>query len=268
MDKCVSKILCRDQGIPVVEFAEVRETRWAGNEDKVLDELVAMPGLPCVVKPARLGSSIGIGFVSSRHELNSCVEEALRYDDKIVVERAVVNLTEINCSVLGSPDEAVASVLEQPVGTSGAQLLSYRDKYMRGGSKGSKVGSSSKNAGPGGMASLDRIIPAPLSEARTVEIQELAVRIFRLFECSGVARIDFMIDSSNDALYFNEINTIPGSFSFYLWQPSGIDFTTLVSRLIEIALRRSEVNSRHIRSYEVNLLSEKSLKGIKGAKGN
>ena len=267
MDKCISKVLCRASGIPVVDFAEIRESRWGGREEETLDELVQRPGLPCVVKPARLGSSIGIGFASTRDELNTCIEEALRYDEKVVVEAAVADLTEINCAVLGSPDEAVASVLEQPVATDGAVVLSYRDKYMRGGDGGPKGSPSDKTGGgSAGMASLDRIIPAPLDEARTSEIRALAVSVFRLFECSGVARIDFMIDGTTGKLYFNEINTIPGSFSFYLWQPSGIDFTVLVGRLIEIALDRSAVNSRHIRSYDVNLLSEKSLRGIKGAK--
>jgi D-alanine-D-alanine ligase len=267
MDKCISKILCREQGIPVVEFAQLREVDWAGREERQLDALEGYPGLPCVVKPARLGSSIGIGFAKTRDELNDHIEEALRYDDKIVVEQAVPNLVEINCAVLGLPGDAIASVLEQPVGSDGA-ILSYGDKYMRGGSgKGQKTGSAPKSAHAAGMASLDRIIPAPLDEGRTADIQNVAVRIFTLLECSGCARIDFMINSSTGQLYFNEINTIPGSFSFYLWQPAGVDFTALVTRLIEIALHRHRVAESHIRSYDVNLLSAASLKGLKGTKG-
>ncbi len=266
MDKSLSKIVCRNQGVPVVSFAEIRESSWAGNEESQLDELERHPGLPCVVKPARLGSSIGIGFAATRDELSSAIEEALRYDEKVVVEQAVSDLVEINCSVLGSPIDAVASVLEQPVASDDARLLSFKDKYMRGQSGGSKSASSSKIDAPGGMASLDRLIPAPLSDAQTEEIRTLAVRVFKLFECSGVARIDFMIDGETNKVYFNEINTIPGSFSFYLWQPTGIAFPSLVNRLIELALERTADARRHIRSYDVNLLSARSLSGLKGAK--
>lgn len=262
MDKCISKMLCRENGIPVVEFAQLRERDWAGSEERILDRLESFPGFPCVVKPARLGSSIGIGFASTRTELSRYIEEALRYDAKLVIERAVSDLVEINCAVLGNPEEASASVLEQPV-TTGGSVLSYGDKYMRRGA-GSKGGSKVSAAG---MASLDRIIPAPLDEVRTNEIRNLAVRIFRLFECAGVARIDFMIDGRTDRVYFNEINTIPGSFSFYLWRPAGVDFTDLVSRMIDLAIERHDAAVAHIRSYDVNLLSSASLRGIKRAKG-
>ena len=117
------------------------------------------------------------------------------------------------------------------------------------------------------MASLDRIIPANLSDERTDEIQDLAIRIFRLFECAGVARIDFMIDEATGNLFFNEINTIPGSFSFYLWEPSGVPFDELMHRMIEIARRRHREKNGRVRTYDVNLLAERSLSGLKGAKG-
>jgi D-alanine-D-alanine ligase len=117
------------------------------------------------------------------------------------------------------------------------------------------------------MASLDRIIPAELSDERTQAIQDLAVRIFQLFDCAGVARIDFMIDEATGEVFFNEINTIPGSFSFYLWEPSGVPFDDLVHRLIEIARRRHREKNGRIRYYDVNLLSEKSLSGLAGTKG-
>jgi len=127
----------------------------------------------------------------------------------------------------------------------------------RGG--GAKTGADS----PGGMASLDRIVPAELSDERTEHIQNLAVRLFRLFECAGVVRIDFIIDESTGDLFFNEINTIPGSFSFYLWEPSGVPFDELMERLIEIARRRHREQNGRVRTYDVNLLAEKSLGGLK-----
>jgi D-alanine-D-alanine ligase len=266
MDKVLSKMVCRDQQIPIVPFITIHESQWADLEEAWLDACEAELGYPVVVKPARLGSSIGIGKVDDRTELDAAIEEAFRYDEKIVVEYAVRNLREINCSVLGDVDEAIASVLEEPV--TGEALLSYQEKYMRGGGAGGVKSTGSKTGGASseGMASLDRIIPAPLSEDQSRAFQELGVRIFKLFECAGLARIDFMMDDVTGDIYFNEINTIPGSFSFYLWEPSGIPFDELTHRLIELAFKRYGDRNRRIRSYDVNLLAMRSSGGAKGSK--
>ena len=287
MDKVLSKMVCRDQGIPVVEWVAVRESEWAGNEEAWLDRIEGEIGLPVVVKPARLGSSIGITFCRTRAALSLAIEEAIRYDEKVVVERAVRGLREVNCSVLGDPSEAVASVLEEPVRSAGESLLTFEEKYLRGGGKGGKGGGADGPAvrygaksprqraggaagGASGMASLDRLIPAPLPQAQTAEIRALAVRIFQLFECSGVARLDFMIETEGEyagRVVFNEINTIPGSLSFYLWEPSGVPFDALTERLVGIALARQREARSRVQSFSVNLLSAKSLGGLKGAKG-
>ena len=270
MDKVLSKMLCRDQDIPVVDFVAFREREWADREEVWLDRCEESLGYPVVVKPARLGSSIGITRAVNRDELDHAIEEALRYDDKIVVEQAIQQLKEINCAVLGDPGEAIASVLEQPIRTEGESLLTYEEKYMRGGggSKGAKrrEGTKKDEASAGGMASLDRIIPAPLPDEQTDYMRALAVRVFQLFECGGVARIDFMIDDETGKVYFNEINTIPGSFSFYLWEPSDVPFQELLHRMIELARRRHRERNGRIRTYDVNLLSEHSLRGLKGSK--
>ncbi len=270
MDKVLSKMLCRDQGIPVVRFVSFRELEWAYHEEKWLDQCERELGYPVVVKPSRLGSSIGIAKVDNRAELDAAIEEAMRYDDKIIVEYGVRDLREINCSVLGDPGEAMSSMLEEPVRSKGEEMLTFQEKYMRGenGSSGSKTRRRGAKAAdrPGGMASLDRIIPALLSESRTREIQQLGVRVFQLFECAGVARIDFMIDGSDNQVYFNEINTIPGSFSFYLWEPIGIPFDDLTHRMIELARKRHREKNGRVRFYDTNLLSLHSLKGMKGAK--
>ncbi|WP_397547263.1 D-alanine--D-alanine ligase family protein [Rhodothermus marinus] len=264
MDKVLSKLLCREQGIPVVDFRWFREADWAGREEEWLDRLEAELGYPMVVKPARLGSSIGIQRVEDRQALDAAIEEAFRYDEKVVVERAVRNLREINCAVLGDPSEARPSVLEEPVRSDPSKLLTFQDKYMRGGGKaGRRAG---KQQAPQGMASLDRIIPAPLDEAQTRAVQEMAVRVFQLFECAGVARIDFLLDDDTGQVYFNEINTIPGSFSFYLWEPVGVPFDALMDELIRLAQKRHREKNGRVRSYDVNLLSVRSLQGLKGAK--
>ena len=269
MDKVHAKMLCRDQGIPIVPFLWFREAQWAGAEEQQLDRCEKELGYPMIVKPARGGSSIGIGRADDRDELDAAIEEALRYDDKIVVEQAVEELREINCSVLGRAGEAEASVLEEPVPTESDELLTFQDKYMReeGGGKGPSRRGSKSGAGPSeGMAGQDRKIPAELPEERTGNIQALAVRIFELFECGGVARLDFMIDEASDELYFNEINTIPGSFSFYLWEPSGVPFEDLTGRMIEGALAQHRRREGRVRTYDVNLLSAQKLKGLKGSK--
>ena len=265
IDKVLSKELCRLHDIPVVDFVALRESEWAHHEDEQLDRCIDMLGLPLIVKPARCGSSIGIDRADTRAELDAAIEDAFRYDSKVIVEEAVTALREINCSVLGTPAEAEASVLEEPVPSSEEEVLSFQDKYMREDDAGS---SGAKARGPEGMASLDRIIPAELDSGRTAAIQEQAVRIFQLFECAGVARIDFMMDRNTGAVYFNEINTIPGSFSFYLWEPSGVPFDRLMHRMIQAAQQRFSEASGRIRTYDVNLLSERSLSGFKGSKSN
>ena len=264
MDKGLSKRLCQQVGLPVVDFVVLHSGTWAHHEEEHLARCVDTLGLPLVVKPARLGSSIGIARADTRAELDAAIEDAFRYDSKVIVEEAVADLREINCSVLGTPTEATPSVLEEPVASESEDVLSFQDKYMR---EDEGAGSGAKVNRPEGMASLDRIIPAELDEATTASIQDMAVQIFQLFECAGVARIDFMMDRSTGTVYFNEINTIPGSFSFYLWEPSGIPFDELMHRTIQAALQRFEEARGRIRTYDVNLLSERSLSGLKGSKG-
>lgn len=261
MDKVHSKMLCREAGIPVVDYVWFREETWGGQEEDQLDRIEEEIGYPVIVKPARLGSSIGITRAADREECDRAVEEALRYDEKVVVERAVQELREINCSLLGRPGRCEASALEEPIPEEDDEVLSFQDKYLR-----EDGGGGAKEGGPGGMASQDRIIPAELSEERTQEIQELGKRIFDLFECGGVARIDFMIDEATGEVFFNEINTIPGSFSFYLWEPTGIPFDELTHRMVELALERHRLRNGRVRSYDVNLLAAKQLSGIKGSK--
>jgi len=271
MDKVMSKRICRQADIPVVDFVPIREEDWAYNEEVGLDRCEDELGYPVVVKPARCGSSIGIARADTRDELDAAIEDAFRYDDKVIVERAVTEMREINCSVLGDQHEATPSVLEEPKSSSDDEVLTFQDKYMReedGGAKSS--GTKSADEGRGGMASQDRIVPAPLPDEQTERIRNLAVRLFHLFECAGVVRIDFMIDESRQPsgqLYFNEINTIPGSFSFYLWEPSGVPFDELVDRLVQIARRRHREQNGRVQTYDVNLLSQKSLEGLKAGSG-
>ena len=261
MDKVAAKRWAESHGIPQVPFSAFSESEWAGSEESVMDGLIEEIGFPCIVKPSGLGSSIGIARASTREELDAAIEDAFRYDGRVVVERAVTRLRELNCSVLGTAASARASVLEEPL--SGDALLSFRDKYLRGGGRPGKGGAK---APAEGMASLDRQIPAQIPDTLTAEVRELAVRTFRAFGCEGVVRIDFLLDGADDRVYFNEINTMPGSMSFYLWEPTGVAFPDLLDAVLDAGLERHRQRAGRVRTYNVNLLSERDLGGLKGTK--
>lgn len=257
MDKVASKIMCRAAGLPVVDWVDVSEQSWGGRESSELDRIEAAIGYPAIVKPVHLGSSIGIARVTDRKELEDAIEEAFRYDASVMVERCVANLREINCSVLGTADDCRVSVLEEPV-SGGDGTLSFEDKYLRGG------GGKTSEAG---MASLDRRIPAPVPEELAGNIRNVATGVFKALDGCGVARIDFLLDDATGEFWFNEINTIPGSLSFYLWEPTGIPFSDLVVELLRLAEERFEERIRRVRTFDSNLLDAKAAGGLKGKLG-
>ena len=252
MDKVKAKQLCEANNIPVTSSLDFYEHDWELHQNMILEEATLL-GFPLVVKPVNLGSSIGVKKVEDNEELIEAVEVAFRYDAHLLVEVAIQPLMEINCSVLGTAEDCRASVCERPLGTT--ETLSFEDKYQRG------AGADK------GMASADRVIPADISTELTTQIQSLALHTFKTFDASGVARLDFLVNTDTQDVYFNEINTIPGSFSFYLWAKSDLTFKQLVEELIVIALKRHQAKNGRIRSYETNLLSEKAATGIKGLKG-
>ncbi len=268
MDKDLCKKICRDQNIPVVPSITLRETDWVGSEEAQLERIVVDLGFPVIVKPARLGSSVGISKADNREALGDAIEEAMRYDEKVLVEKAVMPLREINCAVLGSPGEATTSALEEPVRSAGAQLLTFHEKYERGGGKQAKgaKASGSTSTDAAGMASMERRVPADLPPDLTEHVKDLALRIFKVLECAGIARIDFLLEESVGKVYFNEINTIPGSLSFYLFKPVGMSQQELMTRLVEVAFDRHRAKNQRIRSYDTNLLALQGLQGSKSAK--
>ena len=183
------------------------------------------------------------------------MEEAFQFSDRILVEPAVVKLKEINCSVVGDSEEAEASVCEEPVQCD--EILSYKDKYVAG----DKSGGGSK-----GMATLKRKIPAEITPEQDEFIRKTAVDAFRYLGCCGVTRIDFMIDMESNKVYLNEINTIPGSLSFYLWEPKGVKYSQLLEKLISLALKRFRKNSKISYAFDTNILSMGGSFGSKGSK--
>lgn len=252
MDKVKAKEICRAHEIPVVDGFDFFESEWEENKQSILD-IADQLGFPVIVKPVTLGSSIGVAKTEGKIELIEAVETAFRYDNNLLIEKAVTPLIEINCSVLGTPEEVQSSVCERPLAQE--ETLSFKDKYQ------------SEDGSQKGMASADRIIPADISDELTQKIQSLSEQIFKLFRARGVARLDFLLHAETKQVYFNEINTIPGSFSFYLWEESGMNMRELMLKLIDIAEEQHQTKIGRIRSYDTNLLDEKAVQGIKGLKG-
>ncbi|MBQ6117935.1 MAG: D-alanine--D-alanine ligase, partial [Clostridia bacterium] len=212
MDKYVMKTVLKDNDIPVLDCLRFYISDY-DDPAAIIKKCESRIGYPVIVKPVNLGSSVGISVAHSEGELADSLDHAFKFATVVLVERAITNLKEINCSVLGDTAKAEASECEAPAKAD--EILSYEDKYMSGG--GGKKGG--KTGGSKGMASLSRKIPADISPERREEIRSLAVKAFQVLGCNGVSRIDFMIDQDEDKVYLNEINTIPGSLSFYLWEP-------------------------------------------------
>lgn len=256
MDKFAMKIMLKEAGFPVLDGIRFTLQDYK-NEEKVISDTENKFGYPVIVKPVNLGSSVGISKAENRQELEDALELAFRFADKILIEPAVVNLKEINCSVVGDYSEAEASELEEPI--SADKILSYKDKYMDGGKK---------TGGSKGMSSLKRKIPAEIPEETAQEIKQIAVDAFKYLDCNGVARIDFLMDSKTGEFWINEFNTIPGSLAFYLWEPKGVKYSELLDRLISLAVKRQRNNEEITYSFDTNILSSASLGGSKGSKGS
>ncbi len=253
MDKITMKMILQAEGIPVVPYVWFTDKQWSADRERRIRQVEDSLGYPVIVKPANLGSSVGIGRAANREELIDRIEDAERYSTRIIVEHMVEHLQEINCSVLGDCDEYLTSVLEEPIKS--GDFLTYEDKYM-GGTKGTK-----------GMQASEKRFPADLPEAETKRIQELAGDTFRVLSCHGVSRVDMIVDRDDRSIYVNEINTIPGSLSFYLWEGSGIRFTELMERLVRLALKRKREAEAKTVSYDQNIFSMGAFAGAKGSKG-
>ncbi|RSL28914.1 D-alanine--D-alanine ligase [Salibacterium salarium] len=256
MDKVTMKQILRDSSLPVLDYVWFYSSHWVEDSQDIVSMIEEKLGYPVIVKPANLGSSVGINKAENRDELEEAVEEAMEFTSKLLVEQMVQDMKEVNCSVLGDYEEVEASVIEEVLKSE--EILSYEDKYQGGGGKN---GDATK-----GMESTDRVIPAELSEDHTSEVQELAKDTFQILGCSGVSRIDFLIDQEKDVVYVNEINTIPGSLSFYLWEPAGKGYTTLTDQLIQLALKRKRERDKLVFSIDSNLFSMQSSEGTKGSK--
>lgn len=256
MNKIIFKKVLEASKLPVVEYETLNVEEFNEDADMAYEKITRTLSLPIIVKPANLGSSVGIEVIKQKDEFKEKMQNVFAFCDSVLVERCVTNLREINCSVLGNFVEQDVSVLEEPIKND--EILSYKDKYMGDGSKSGKLGAkSSKLSGTkgSGMASLSRKIPAELTKSQEDEIYSLAKETFKTLNCEGISRIDFIIDGDSNKIYVNEINTIPGSLSFYLWQPKGISFPELLDRAIRYAIKRKERRDKITYSTDVNILN-------------
>lgn len=251
MDKITMKMILQACDVPVVDYVWFTDGQWRADKESLIEKIESKLGYPVIIKPSNLGSSVGIGRAINRETLIERINEAERYSARIIVEHMVENLHEVNCSVLGDCDEYETSVCEEPIKS--GEILSYEDKYM-GGTKGAK-----------GMQASQKRIPADLPEEVSSRIRFLAGETFRVLSCHGVSRVDVIMDADNGEIYVNEINTIPGSLSFYLWEATGLSFDKLMDRLVKLALKRQRQNNTKTISYDQNIFALGG--GVKGSKG-
>ena len=265
-DKLFMKEIFEHENLPVCKYIWFYDNEYDEDTDKILTN-VSNLGYPVIVKPATLGSSVGIKTAYNENELKEAIDEAIRYDHKIIVEKLVEDLMEVNISVLGNYERAQVSAIEQVIPTK--DFLTYEDKYIGSSKVKGKLGAKFKTSK--GMASASRIVPAVLKDGLKEEIESVALRAFKALGSSGVVRIDFLIDEKTNQIYINEINNIPGSLSFYLWEPIGKEYTELLDEMINIGIRdyKRRINKTH--SFDSNILKGFTelggLKGMKGSKG-
>ena len=262
MDKYVMKCVLKENNIPVLDGIVFNKFSYTEDSNEVTINIKKKFDYPVIIKPINLGSSVGIKIAKDDDSLKDALDYAFTFSYKIVVEKAVTKIKEVNCSVLGDIESATASECEQPI--SSDEILSYKDKYLSSSSSKKTPNVSSKTGGT--MESLSRKLPADISDEMREKIRTMAVDTFKVLGCNGVARIDFIIDEEDDKVYVNEINTIPGSLSFYLWKAVGMDYTTLLEKMIQLSLKRKREQEDIVFSFETNILDVVSLGGAKGSK--
>lgn len=253
MDKITMKMILRECDIPVVDYVWFTDKEWQAKRDTLIERVEKKLGYPVIVKPANLGSSVGIGKAADRDSLIVRIDNACKFSGRIIVEHMIEHMMEINCSVLGDCDDHQSSVCEEPI--SKGDFLSYDEKYGGG-----------SNAG---MQASEKRIPADIPAEMSEAIRKMAGETFRVLSCHGVSRVDVMVDKDDNQIYVNEINTIPGSLSYYLWEESGIPFTQLMDKLVGLALKRKRETDRKTFTYDANIFAMGGgvKGGVKGAKG-
>lgn len=253
MDKILMKSAFIGAGLPVLPYIFFDRSEFSSNSEKILTESEEKLGYPVFVKPSNLGSSIGISKAHNRDELKVAIETASVYDRRILIEKGIDSPKEINCSGLGFGGDIRTSVCEMPA--TSEEFLTFDEKYLNG------------NKNQASMEALSRRIPAPIPDEMTAKIKEMTEKIFRLMDCKGVVRIDYIASNDLSELYVNEINTIPGSFAFYLWEPLGISYSQLIDNLIEIAFTAYEDKKQNNFAFDSEIVAKYANGSAKGGKG-
>ncbi|NLO86211.1 MAG: D-alanine--D-alanine ligase [Clostridiales bacterium] len=252
MDKVYMKQYFKGGNFPVLPSCWFLRKAWEKDQEAILDDIEKQLPYPIFVKPASLGSSIGVTKATDRKSLEDALDLAFEFDRKVLVEQGLNEPLELNCSVLGYNGDAHASEIEMPV--SGGDLLTFMDKYGSG-------GNSTK-----GMASLKRILPAPIEPELRDEIKKLSVDIFNDMDCKGVVRIDYMFDADSNKVYITEINTIPGSLAFYLWEKTSMPYAQLIDNMVKFAMEAQQDKDDSNFAYTSDILSSVTIGGKAGAK--
>ena len=251
MDKIMMKQFFLGAGLPTLPGEWFTRREFEDNQENVIHKIEMSLGYPVFVKPAKLGSSIGVSRADNKTELKEGLELAFEYDRRVLVEKGLDKPIELNCSVLGYDGDIEASPIEMPINHD--EFLDFSDKYLNG-------------SGSKGMANLSRVLPAPIEEDMKIKIQDLSKSIFRMMDCKGVVRIDYMFDRKSEKIFITEINTIPGSMAFYLWENAGLKYEKLIDRMIDCAEKAHVDKNRANYAYSSDILKNASF-GSKGTKG-
>ena len=255
-DKVVQKQVMEVSGIPVVKYLWFYDNEYLEDEDKYLKKIKDF-GYPVIVKPARLGSSVGINIAHNEDEVREAIEEAISYDDKIIVEEVVKDLLEVDCAVVGNHENMECSLIGEM--NFDDEMFTFEDKYI-GNGKGSKKSGTKSNMTTSGFK-----IPAKLDKKVEEDIYKYAKEAFRVLNLSGVTRFDFLVDKKSKKVYVNEPNTIPGCLAFFFYTPKGKTYTMLLDELIKSAIKYYKDSKKKVTSFESNILS--TYNGSKGSKG-
>ncbi len=253
-DKIIQKQVFAANELPITKFYHFYDHDFLYNKDEIIKNTEKSLNYPMIVKPASLGSSVGVSSVENKKELLLALEEAFKYDNKVIIEEKVKNLKDINISVLGNYSKQELSEIEEVITDN--SILTYEDKYL---------GSSKKTGSTKGMASALRKIPAEIPDMVAKEIKDIAIKAFKAVGLSGNVRIDFLVNSKDKKVYINEINACPGSLAFYLWKPVGKEFTILLDDMINIAIKEYKERMSKIYTFKTNILA--GYDSVKGAKG-
>lgn len=250
MDKIAMRMAFKGAGIPSLDAVWFERGEYQSDADGVCARAEAAIEYPMFVKPANLGSSIGISRADDRAGLMEAIDIALHFDRRVIVETGLADNTEINCAAIGYGADVETSMCEQPL--TSKEMLDFEDKYIGAGKT-------------KGMQNMTRLIPAPIDEETTARIQEYTRQAYRLLDCRGVVRVDFIIDNTTGQLYLNEINTIPGSMAFYLWTPMGVSYAALIDRMVDCAMRSYADKHKNEHAFQSQILQNVRLDGGKNA---